>query len=302
MISFVMLCYNRSDIINESISTILNLSSDILNDSIELIVVDNNSTDNSKEIYEKFRHRSNVKIILNGENLGVAKGRNIGIKNCVGEWIYVLDDDSVIDPSAITEFLKYKNSDVGIFALNVKNMGNGNYFKDDLIDVEFLSNFYGAAHIINRKLVDKIGMLDEDCSFGGEELDYTIRSRKAGMKVKLLEEGVVYHYCLVRSGSTNWERRTKWLYNYTRVINKHFSFKLRIIFSTRYMLNYLVGSLSSKSPTLIFILFKSYIRGIIDGGRINHPMSGDLELKYRSKKMRPQYGNVSLLEKIKSML
>lgn len=299
MISFVILSYNREDIVINSINKSLELGHKYFRDGFEVIVVDNNSSDKSKSLYESITDEK-VEFILNKSNLGVAGGRNCGLKKASGDWVFILDDDSILEESAVTEFKENKDDNIGIYALNVKDMNTGDFFSEGLVDNRLISNFHGAGHIINKKLINIIGLLDEDCTFGGEELDYSIRCQKVGYKLIMLESAHVFHYCIKRSGTVNYERHLKWVFNYTRVIFKHLPIAYGMLFSLRYLIPHLFIAMKTRSPKLFFQMLWCYIEGFRKGVPIGGKLEKKLLKKYLNKKMRPQFGNVPLLTKLKN--
>lgn len=307
-ISFVILSFNRDDIIAKNIDAIYSCIGNITDSShyendFEIIVVDNNSTDETDLLLSRYINNNDFRIIKNNENLGVAKGRNCGLNASRGNWIVILDDDSILPQESMKLLLDATSipNETGIFALNVKNMNTGLCFSDDLVSLNYISNFHGAGHIINRNVVNDIGYLDEMCEFGGEELDYSIRCRKAGYSIELLNDCIVEHYCRIRNGSEGFSRRSKWIYNYIRVIAKHFPLLVSFKFAIRYSISHIVNVKFNKDISMfsgVKMLVVSSFKGYISGRAHRNKISGSLLKLYTSQKMRPQYGNVSILNRV----
>ena len=114
-ISIIIAVYNQELFLEECIKSALNQTYK----DIEIIVVNDGSTDNSGKILEKY---SNVISIINKENGGVSSAYNMGIKSMNGEWMKTLDSDDILLPNAIEFFVNYiksiKNSDSKIFYTN----------------------------------------------------------------------------------------------------------------------------------------------------------------------------------------
>lgn len=73
----------------------------------EIIIINNNSTDRTKEIIESFKTNiSHIKLINKKENVGLGEGRNIGIENAQGDYIVFLDGDDWFEPNAINEIIE----------------------------------------------------------------------------------------------------------------------------------------------------------------------------------------------------
>ena len=109
--SIIMPNYNHGHFIKESIQSILNQDFD----NWELIIVDNNSSDNSKYVIQSFK---DLRIkLFTIENHGVlAKSRNLGIKMSTGKWIAFLDSDDLFESNKLSEIYKLTlNKKDGIF-------------------------------------------------------------------------------------------------------------------------------------------------------------------------------------------
>lgn len=108
-LSVIIPCYNAEKYIGNCIYKILNEQIDNVNlksDEIEIIVINDGSTDNSQKIIEDiaFKH-TNVKLI-NKINEGVSTARNIGIKNAMGQWIAFIDADDFLDKGALPKLIE----------------------------------------------------------------------------------------------------------------------------------------------------------------------------------------------------
>jgi len=115
LLSIVIVTYNSSKIISQTLLSIVNY---LINIEYEIIIVDNNSSDNTCEIISQINN-SNVKLIKNKVNKGFAQGNNKGFKVCNGEFILILNPDIIITPNThIDELIdEYnKNEKIGIVA------------------------------------------------------------------------------------------------------------------------------------------------------------------------------------------
>jgi glycosyltransferase involved in cell wall biosynthesis len=112
MLSILVVCYNHEKYIKDALGSILNQK---LNDSIELIIIDDFSTDNSLQIIKSCLSKtSNVVIISNDKNHGIVKTYQKAFAACNGDLIFVLEgDDFWTNPnklSMIAEIMKTDNS------------------------------------------------------------------------------------------------------------------------------------------------------------------------------------------------
>ncbi|RAP53530.1 MAG: hypothetical protein BZ138_00620 [Methanosphaera sp. rholeuAM270] len=89
LVSVIMPVYNREELIENAIDSVLNQSYK----NIELIIIDDKSTDNTPEIIEKIEDKR-IRIIYNKENLGISRSRNIGLTESRGKYIMYLDSDN----------------------------------------------------------------------------------------------------------------------------------------------------------------------------------------------------------------
>jgi len=122
MISFIIINYNTKDLTYQTIKSILN-SFDNEN-SFEMILIDNASIDGSKEFFTNLEKKiDNFKYIYNEENYGFGKANNIGFKHSTGEYIYILNSDTMLHTKNIDKIIKDKfsqYSDAGVIATKVQ--------------------------------------------------------------------------------------------------------------------------------------------------------------------------------------
>lgn len=187
--------------------------------NVKTILVDNNSTDGS---FEKLIGKYKEVIPINSsENCGFARGTNLGMKYAYennAEYIILLNNDIEVTSDFIQELIKptLNDSNVGLVtpkilyreqpnliwhaggninkstispvARGYDEIDNGQY---DFIDETQWAS--GACCLITRKLVDKIGFLNEAYFFGQEEWDYSSSAIEAGFKIVYNHKSKVYH-------------------------------------------------------------------------------------------------------------
>jgi len=91
LVSIIIPCYNGGAFINEAISSILAQTYT----NWELIIIDDGSTDNSKEIITSRLDNKKIRLLENKRNLGIARTKNKGVRNSKGEFLAFLDQDDV---------------------------------------------------------------------------------------------------------------------------------------------------------------------------------------------------------------
>ena len=110
LVSIVILNYNAGDLLIDCIDSIQNSNYK----NFEIILVDNVSKDNShKKCKEKF---PDIKLIENSENLGYCEGNNVGIREAKGQFVAILNPDTIVEPSWLSELLlAYRKNGEGIY-------------------------------------------------------------------------------------------------------------------------------------------------------------------------------------------
>lgn len=209
-ISIIIPTYNRANDVVENIESILESTYK----NLEILVVDNASTDNTVKIIKK--RFPSVKVIQNKENLEAAGGRNTGIKNADknSKYLLFLDSDFVVAPEAIFELYKaiaardeygaatakilyFENqkmvqiagSSVGLYTgLNYSNHGLDNLKFDIPAD-----SFAGGALFIKKEVAKKVGRFDEVYPRPYEDADYSVRIFKSGYKILYVPTSRIYH-------------------------------------------------------------------------------------------------------------
>ncbi len=126
-ISVIVPCYNRQEYIRECVDSLLSQSYPL--SDIELIFVDDASTDNTVDILKEYegRHPDNIIIVTNVENSGYAgKMRNIGMQYASGEYITFVDSDDIVSPeylSCLHDIITKNEADVAVGSMVI--FGNG---------------------------------------------------------------------------------------------------------------------------------------------------------------------------------
>lgn len=197
-LSVIIVNYNGAAYIPECLESVLK-SEDV---SFEVIVVDNASPDNSLSVLERYLDR--VKLIASPVNGGFSAGNNIGIDASSGDYVCLLNNDTVVNPDTLATLLNYlkQNSSVGAVGPKLLNadgspqytgsiLGHWQYKTGKARKVGFLS---GAAFMTRRSLLDQIGGLDENYFFYNEDLDLCKTILKAGYTLVYLPTAELIHF------------------------------------------------------------------------------------------------------------
>lgn len=96
LISIIIPVYNVEDYLERCLDSIIHQSYK----NIEIIVINDGSTDSSLKILEKYALKNSRIIIVNQENKGLSGARNIGVEKAIGDYIWFVDGDDFIDNDA----------------------------------------------------------------------------------------------------------------------------------------------------------------------------------------------------------
>ena len=196
--------------------------------NIEVIVVDNNSADGSADLIKgRFPE---VRLIENKSNLGYAAANNQAIKLSKGKYVLLLNPDTEIRPDAFQKMIDFmgKHADAGALgpkllnkdgsiqpscmsfptlktalfnalfldALFPKSKLFGKYLMSwwDHNDTKEVDQPMGAALLIRKDVIDRIGLMDEHNIFWFDEVDYCFEIKKAGFKIYFFPGAEIIHY------------------------------------------------------------------------------------------------------------
>jgi glycosyltransferase involved in cell wall biosynthesis len=106
-LSIIICSYNRASYISDALTSLYNQSSEL--DNFEVIIVDNNSTDNTKEVYAAWRQTNNNGhfTLISETKQGASFARNTGAAIAKGQWVCFMDDDAVATPNYVQNILKH---------------------------------------------------------------------------------------------------------------------------------------------------------------------------------------------------
>lgn len=216
-LSVVILNYNVRYFLELCIKSV---QAAIIDIDAEIIVVDNNSIDDSCYIIKTLF--PDVILIENKENFGFSKGNNIGVSQAKGEYLCILNPDTVVAEDTFTKLLNFsENKDsLGIVGCKLIN-GSGVFLPESKRNVPYVkaavkklfgnSKTYYANHlseneigkvailvgafmVIKRLVYNKIGGFDEDYFMYGEDIDLSYKVLKAGYENYYFGTTSVIHF------------------------------------------------------------------------------------------------------------
>ena len=201
MISVIVPVYNQQEYLNDCIDSILDNN---LGERVQIIIVNDGSTDNSLEIAKRYRVWSNVKVI-DQVNKGLASARNTGIMNAKFDWIFPLDADDMIKENCLEKILVAikENPEADIIAPSFKEFGVRNQeivlLKDPSLEDFKTGNRIGYFSAIRKSKLLEVGGYSPKMVEGYEDLHLTINLLTRGAKLKTLKDVLVLYRTKVES-------------------------------------------------------------------------------------------------------
>ena len=262
-LSIVIVNYNVAYFLEYCLYSVRNACKDI---EAEIFVVDNNSVDNSiAMLNEKFPE---VIIIANKDNVGFSKANNQAIRISKGEYVLILNPDTVVEEDTFSKCISFMDSNSDCGALGVKMIdGQGKFLKEskrgfpslwtsfckmsgltslfphskryayyymghlpeeEINQVDILA---GAFMMMRKECLDKVGLLDEDYFMYGEDIDLSYRITKGGYKNYYFPNTRIIHY----KGESTKKASLNYVYTFYNAMvifaQKHLSTKQTKLFS-----------------------------------------------------------------------
>ena len=216
MISIIIVNYNTTQLTNDCIESIFLHSTDV---DFEIIVVDNSDSDD----FKLYNSRSQVKVIRSTENIGFGRANNLGLSFAIGEYILLLNSDTIVLNNILRLFLDeiLMTSD-DIFGLSTflvnekyepihslekfptvlgdisKRIESRIRIKKHIININQnnkILGYYatGAVLFLRKKVISKEGFFDPNFFLYYEETDLQKRFQNAGYKLKVVSGPQIVH-------------------------------------------------------------------------------------------------------------
>lgn len=225
ILSFITVDYNGLEDTIELINSIFNVVHSI---PYEIIVIDNASRNNDAETIQK-RFGNRIIAIRSNKNLGFAGGNSLGIKQAQGKYLFFINNDTIIQEDHLAELLQVFDqsdkiggvspkicfaypphhlqyagfTDLSPITLRNKSIGfdevdHGQY--DTPTQTYFL---HGAAMIIKRNVIERIGFMSDIFFLYYEEMDWCAQIRRAGYELRYEPSQTIYHKESQSTGKTS---------------------------------------------------------------------------------------------------
>lgn len=267
-VGIVLVNYNGEKFQNDCIRTIKQMTYR----NYEIIVVDNNSKDQSIELLKN--EFPDVVLIETGENCGVARGNNIGIKaaiklNC--EYILLLNNDTEVDKNMLSMMLGKAKSNILVTCkmyyyepntvlwcaggkINWDKATTTHFGENEVDNGQFDKSKYieytpTCCLLIHRSVFDEVGYMDENYFMYYDDTDFVARCNKKGYKIWYEAEAKLWHKVSSSSGGS--ESNTVIYYsnrNRLYFIDKHYrnKFYVKLYFYVTRFIRYAIKYSSSQ--------------------------------------------------------
>ena len=253
LVSVIVLNYNAGELLLNCIESVKKSAYK----NLEIIVVDNISTDKSQEICKE-KH-PDIKLIQNKKNFGYCEGNNIGIREAKGDFVVILNPDTIVESNWLNELITaHKEFGDGLYqpkilSLNEDNIiqstgnmihvfgfgfardkGKENITKEE--QIEKIGYASGTCLFTSKTVFDKVGLLDDFLFLYHDDLDLGWRAAQLGINSYYVPKSKIFH---VESYSLKWsakkfywlERNRKYclLTHYSKNTYKKMNFSLILV-------------------------------------------------------------------------
>ena len=253
LISIIVLNYNAGELLLNCINSLKKSTYQ----NIEILVVDNISSDGSHTKCKK--QFPDIKLIQNRKNLGYCGGNNVGIKEAKGEFIVILNPDTIVEENWLDEMFNAFNEfgdglyQPKIISLNesdiIQSTGNmihafgfgfardkGKKIIEKKEEIEKIGYASGTCLFTTKKVLEKVGLLDEFLFLYHDDLDLGWRAAQIGINSYYVPKSKIFH---AESYSLKWsakkfywlERNRKYCLktHYSKDTYKKMSFSLMLV-------------------------------------------------------------------------
>jgi hypothetical protein len=209
-VNIVVLNYNGKDCLKKCLASLFCLDYP----NFEVVVVDNNSQDGSLEAARQSFSRATF--IKNESNLGFSVGNNVGIKYSLekmADFVLLLNNDTEVEKEFLSRLIKDTliHSEAGIFSplifsgdgksvwfsggkidwLRMKALNERDLIENNQTNSDFIS---GCAMLVRAEVFSRIGLLDEDFFLYWEDVDFSVRAKKAGFSLLVVASSHIRHF------------------------------------------------------------------------------------------------------------
>lgn len=191
MISIIIPCYNISQYIGRTISSVLSQT----DSDWEIIAVDDGSIDSTLSVLKEFAESDYRIRIYHQENKGVSAARNLGLKHAIGEWIYFLDGDDIIENQFVHKINSIEhNVDIALFGFEIRYTSKSKIFiphASTSIINDFLTNkqkIVMCSICFKKALLDNNFIKFDEATFYSEDREFIINALIKAKHIEYLKD------------------------------------------------------------------------------------------------------------------
>lgn len=274
-VSVILVTYNTKEMTSKCIDSIISHTQGV---SYEIILVDNHSTDGSKEFYTNDKR---VKYVYSGVNDGFGYGNNLGMHYAYGKYIFLLNTDTLLVNNAIKEFFDYaeshepntvygcwlvdKQGNYACSYLNFPAFSISKFIKIHIqkinpISVDYKEKYVevicGADMFIPRSVIEKSGGFDTNIFLHSEEIEYQYRMEKAKIKRKVIPQPKIVHF----GGSSEINKSKSYLDSHFIMLKLHLPYweylLARVYYAIVYSLHSILKLKDKRNEDILRLAFK----------------------------------------------
>src|SRR4030042_6572441 len=207
-LSIITLNYNTKELTSNCIKTVAKIYKKELNENVlEIIVVDNNSKDDSFSIISNLKSQiPNLTVIESKENLGFGNGNNLGVRKAKGDFLLFLNSDTKIEDDGFNKMVEFmeKNPDVGILGGRLKNLDGSRqssagsdyslwnvlflllgfelfgFLRESPREIKKVAWVSGACMMVRKEVFEKLGGFEKELFMYMEDVDVCFRAKQKG--------------------------------------------------------------------------------------------------------------------------
>lgn len=220
MVSIITVNYNQSNVTEDFLRSLRKITYP----SVDIIVVDNASpADNPEKLKENFQE---INLVLSEQNLGFAGGNNLGVNVSKGKYLLFINNDTEVPPNFLEPLvvLLEGDSSIGMVSPKIKfhwnpdriqyagytkmnrysirnnSIGYHQKDSDEFNQIQETNAAHGAAMMVPRSVIEKVGMMPEVYFLYYEEHDWAEMIKRAGYKIYYQPESFILHKESVSTG------------------------------------------------------------------------------------------------------
>ncbi len=201
-LSVIIINYNTADLISTCLQSVLKQK----DQAQSIVVVDNNSIDNSVSILKQYR--SDIELIVNPDNVGFGVANNIAVASIDSELLFFLNPDTVLHDHCLEQIRCFmvREKDTGLAGVRIFDKDGSNH---DSFEYSYPGSNYadgvhdnlpgkiawvlGAGMVVRKDVFEKIKGFDDDFFLYGEDIDISLRVRKNGWNLGFIAKADITH-------------------------------------------------------------------------------------------------------------